>query len=371
VKVAIDYTPAAKQRAGIGRFVRDLVDAILSGAPDLDITLVVTNDCPPDRMPSNVRIRRLPFSERLGLILWHRLHVPVAIERFIGEHDVVHGTNFLLPPLRRAAGVVTVHDLTFLVHPEFAEPSLAAFLQRALPDSVRRASAICADSTATKGDLVARLGVDPDRVTVILGGVSPRFRPATPAKLEALAARYPFDRPFVLALGTREPRKNLAGLLEAYERVRQRGIRARLLVAGPDGWRQERFAGQLASSPFRDDVISLGFVPDDDLPALLSASSCFCYPSFYEGFGLPVAEALACGAPVVCSNTSSLPEVAGDAAILVSPADPAAIAAAIADVLTNRTLADRLRRCGPAQAATFDWATSARRQLDVYRRVAA
>lgn len=367
--VAIDYTPALRQRAGIGRFVRELVAAMVRQPTEIDVRLVVSRDSR-GPTPPGVPVVRLPFTEKVGLLLWNVWALPLPIESLLGAVDVFHGTNFLLPVLRRAKGVVTIHDLTFLVHPEFADPRNLRFLRRAVPATIRRAAAICADSSSTKTDLQRLLGVAADQITVVLGGVDHRFRPAGSEDLARIRARYPVDRPYLFALGTREPRKNLAGLLDAFRLVRERGVDVRLLVAGPSGWLEERFATQLALSPYAADVVPLGFVPDDDLPALLTGCACFVYPSFYEGFGFPVAEALACGAPVVCSATSSLPEVAGDAALLVPPNDPAAIAEAIGAVLTDPGIAARLRCAGPRQAARFDWASSAQAQLAVYRQVA-
>ncbi|MCS6801143.1 MAG: glycosyltransferase family 1 protein [Chloroflexota bacterium] len=367
--VAIDYTPALRQRAGIGRFVRELVAAVLRARAEIEIRLVVSRDSP-GATPPAIPVVRLPFSEKLSLFLWNVLGLPLPIERFTGPIDVFHGTNFLLPALRRAKGVVTVHDLTFLIHPEFADARNVRFLRRAVPHSIRRAAAICADSSATKEDLQRLLGLPGGRITVVRGGVDQRFRPAAPEELVRLRGRYPVERPYLFALGTREPRKNLAGLLDAFRIVRDRGIEVRLLIAGPAGWREEAFAAHLDASPYAGEVLALGFVPDDDLPALLTGCACFVYPSFYEGFGLPVAEALACGAPVVCSNTSSLPEVAGAAALLVPPGDPQAIADAICAVLRDQALAERLRAAGPPQAAQFDWELSARAQIAVYRQAA-
>jgi glycosyltransferase involved in cell wall biosynthesis len=369
MKVAIEYTPAVRQRAGIGRFVRELTAAVLALGEGCSFTLVLTRDAPLPPLPA--RVVRLPLTERQALVLWHRWRLPLPIDRWLGPVDLFHGTNFLLPPLRRPRAVVTVHDLSFLLYPQFAEPALVAFLRAAVPRSLQRAQAICADSAATKRDLIQHLGVAAARITVIPGGVDPRFRPAPPTELARVRQRYPLDRPFLLALGTREPRKNLAGLLAAYQLVRHRGATVRLLIAGPPGWREAPFAAALASAPYREDVIALGYVPDEDLPALLSACACFVYPSFYEGFGLPVGEALACGAPVVCSATSSLPEVAGEAALLVPPDDPAAIAEAILRVLEDETLAARLRSAGPRQAATLRWEDSARALLALYHQVVA
>jgi glycosyltransferase involved in cell wall biosynthesis len=367
MRIAIDYTSAVRQRAGIGRFTRDQVGAMLAATPDRDWTLVVTRDAEAAPPAPNARIARLPLDERAWLAIQHRLPFGPAVERFIGGFDVYHGPNFLLPRLRAAWGVATIHDLTFLVHPEFAEPSLAAFLRRAVPQSIRRAAAICADSETTKRDLAERLGVPGERVTVVRGGVRPIFRPVAPEDARAaLPAAYPVDRPFIFALGTREPRKNLGGLLQAYQSLRARGLDPRLLLAGPEGWRMEGFAEQIARSPYRDDVVSLGFVEDEQLPALLSLCDCFVYPSFYEGFGLPVLEAMACGAPVVCSDRASVAEIAGAAASLAPPDEPEQIAMAIERVLRDTAHASALRAAGPPHAAAFTWERSARELLNVY-----
>lgn len=369
--IAIDYTPAFRQRAGIGRFVRDLTRTLIARDKDTEYRLVTFGRPPAEDLPSNAKFLPIPITERLALILWHRLHVPLPLDPFLRGADLYHGTNFLLPPLRRTPGVVTIHDLSYLTFPQFAEPSLAAFLTREAPRSVRAAAAICADSQATRDDLIRLLGVPAGKVTVVYGGVHPGFRPASGEDIRRAAAKYPLDRPYLFALGTREPRKNLAGLLDAFEILRNRQHMPRLLIAGPEGWRQEGFATKLAHSPYRNDVISLGFVPEEDLPALLTASACFVFPSYYEGFGLPVLEALACAAPVVCGNASSLPEIGGDAVITAPASDAAAIADSIERVLLDGDLSRSLRERGPARAAEFRWEAAADVQREVYRRVLA
>lgn len=370
--IAVDYTPAVLQRAGIGRFTRDLIRSVIELDRRNTYRLVVAGASVDEAFPDNVQIVRLPFTDRQAMHMWHRLRLPVPIETFIGRFDVFHGTNFLLPYMRSKRSVVTIHDLTFMVHPEFAEPSLVRFLKRAVPATLARAKHVCADSVATRDDLVQLLGIAEKQVTVVYGGVDPRFRPIEDATVvRRVKERYPLDRPYILALGTREPRKNLSGLLDAYSTVRANGLRPRLLLAGPAGWREEGFAEKLNGLEFKDDVISLGFVPDEDLPALLTLAGCFVYPSHYEGFGLPVLEALACGVPVVCGNRSSLPEVAGGSAILVPPERPEEIAGAIQNVLTDPGLARRLQRNGPAQAAKFNWRSGAEKQIAVYEMVGA
>jgi glycosyltransferase involved in cell wall biosynthesis len=312
------------------------------------------------------------LGERVLNILWYRLRVPLPLNLFIGTLDVFHSPNFLLPPLSRGTGLITVHDLSFLVVPQYAEPSLARYLGRALPRSIQRATLVLADSYSTKEDLVARLGVPPEKVEVVYGGVDPAF---VPVKDEAVLAyvrrRYAIERPYILALGTLEPRKNLAGLLRAYALLRQeKGLEHRLLVAGGQGWLYQRLFDLVQELGLGKDVHWLGFVPEEDLPALLSLAEVFVYPSFYEGFGLPPLEAMACGVPVVASQAPCLPEVLGEAALFVDPQDPSAIAEAAYKVLADSQLRQALVAKGRAQVAKYTWCSAAERLLAVYRRAA-
>jgi glycosyltransferase involved in cell wall biosynthesis len=235
-----------------------------------------------------------------------------------------------------------------------------------------RAAAVTADSQATAADLVELLGVPPARISVVPGAVEPRFRrEERPDVLAAMDRLYGGERPFVLTVGKLEPRKNLRRLIEAFAAVRTELEGApRLLIGGGQGWLYEGLYEVAIDLGLTDEVVFLGFVPDDHLPALLSLATAFVYPSLYEGFGLPVLEALACGAPTACSNTSSLPEVAGDAALLFDPTDPAAIGAALKRLVNDPDLRRTLAARGPARAAQFTWEDSARRLLEVYRRVA-
>jgi glycosyltransferase involved in cell wall biosynthesis len=374
VRIAIDARSAVEEAAGIGRFTRGLIDGLAAVDPDNTYRLLLPRGATwPSLLPPNFAIRPFPLSFRASAVLWHRLGAPLPVTRFTGEADVYHAPNFLLPPTGRSRGVVTVHDLTFFHHPECAVPGLVKLLKREVPRSLARAAAVTADSQATASDLVAAFAARPEQITVVPGAVDARFRPERrPEVLAAMDRLYGGERPFILTVGRLEPRKNLRRLIAAYAEVRERLSGApRLLIAGGQGWLYQDLYDAVIELGLTDEVVFLGFVPDDHLPALLSLARAFVYPSLYEGFGLPVLEAMACGTPVACSNTSSLPEVAGEAALLFDPTDTAAIGAALERLLNDDALRADLARRGPEQAARFSWTDSARRLRALYERIAA
>lgn len=374
VHVAIEYTAGLAQGGGVGRYTRGLVSALLALSGHESYTLVHARDVRPDgrlHLPPNARWRAWPFTQRQSALFWHRLGLPVTAERFLGKVDVFFSPDFVLPPLSRARGIVTVHDLSFLATPAFHEPSLRRYLERAVPRSVRRADHIFADSAFTRQELIRLLDVPPDRVSVVYPGVEPRFRPYDPnseadrAELKQVRGVFKLVNPFILSVGTLEPRKNFDGLIRAYAELLHAGrIRHELVIAGGRGWLgQDRALYALVDKlDLGGHVLFLGYVDDALLPALYNLADLFAFVSHYEGFGLPVLEALACGTPVVCTRTSSLPEVGGDIALYVDdPHDTHAIAEALARGLEDETWRARCRQAGPEQAARFTWETAARR----------
>jgi glycosyltransferase involved in cell wall biosynthesis len=256
-----------------------------------------------------------------------------------------------------------VHDLTFLVHPECFEPRLHRYLARVVPRSLRRAHHILADSHATQRDLTRLLGVPAERISVIYPGVDEQFCPLPASASAPVRRRLGLPDTFLLFVGTLEPRKNLVRLLEALHRLPNAPP---LVLAGRRGWLYDEVFAAVERLHLHERVCWLDFVEDTDLPALYNLAEAFIYPSLYEGFGLPVAEALACGTPVVTSRLASLPEVAGDAAILVDPFDSAAIAAGIQQALDA---GEHFRAAGPAQVSRFRWEAAAQSLLGRYRMV--
>ena len=298
MRVGIDYTPALNQRAGIGRFTRELVQAVLSQDRQNDYLLLhhANGGVSPPAFGGNARFKRLPFTQRFSAAMWHRLRLPIPAEFFTGPLDLFHATDYLLPPLRSAKGIATVHDLSFLLYPECADPGLAAYLKSALPRSLERAHLVLADSYCTRDDLTRSLGFPKEKIEVLYGAVGEEFRPVSdPNILEPVRRRHNLHSPFILSLGTLEPRKNLTTLIRAYWFLRrERGIDHRLVVAGGNGWMYENIFSLVEELGLEQEVSFIGYVAENDLPAILSLADVFAFPSLYEGFGLPPLEAMAC-----------------------------------------------------------------------------
>jgi glycosyltransferase involved in cell wall biosynthesis len=357
--VGVDATPLLGPRTGIGEFVAGLVGAVqATGAVSLrayGLTLRGWRDLPAT-LPPGVRSRPLPLPAGLALRAWVRAERP-TIEWWTGAIDVVHGTNFVVPPSRRAARLVTVYDLTSLHHPEWCEPTA-----RRYPDLVRRAiragAWVHTMSRSVAAECVADLGADPERIRVIAGGITP---PPPPR-------RRPVGAPYVLALGTVEPRKDLPTLVAAFDAVAGDHPDLELRIAGPEGWGEEALAAAIAAARHRDRVRRLGWVADRD--ALLAGAAAVAYPSLYEGFGFPPLEAMAHGVPVVASTAGSLPEVLGDAALLVPPADVDALATALVTVLDDRTARHALVTAGNDRVTIYQWPAAGRAMADLYAELA-
>ena len=367
----LDYQPAVAQGAGIGRYTRQLAANLLPAlAPDERLRLFFCDfrrRAPRDPVPGAEarRFRLLPGA--LMQKAWTALGAP-AFDRFAGAADVFHFTNFVARPVRRGRTVVTVHDMSFERFPEFAEARNRAYLHANVARSAARADAILADSEFSKREIEDLLPETRGKVHATLLGISPAFRPAPPERIAAVRAELGLERPFVLDVGTVEPRKNLPFLVDVWEKLAPEGFD--LVVAGSPGWRCEpvfaRFAEAERKFPGRFRYVR--FVPDGMLDALYSAASLFAIPSFYEGFGFPPLEAMACGAPVLSSDGGSLPEVLGGAADVVRGFDADEWAAAALRILREDPAARAARvAAGRARAASFTWEHCARETLAVYR----
>lgn len=371
--IGIDYTPAWEQGAGIGRYVRELVTALASEDRDWDWRLFVAGARKshlPQRPGKNFHWRPAPLSAQFFTRLWFRARIPLPVETFTGRLDIFHATDFVLPPARRGTRtIVQVHDLSFLRVPETSPPALRSWLERVVPESVRRADHVLADSWATRDDLLDFYNVTPaTRITVLHGGVHERFLPRSAQEQQAIRRKYRLDQwPFIFSLGTLQPRKNHGRMVQALARLVQEGLELHLVIAGGAGWLSEPFFQQLKESGIENRVHLIGFVDDADLPALYSAAEVFAFPSLYEGFGLPVLEAMACGTPVVTSDLSSLPEVAGDAALLIDPLNVEALADALRRLTSDSQLRQQLIEAGHVRVGQFTWSRAARRLLDIYR----
>jgi glycosyltransferase involved in cell wall biosynthesis len=280
--------------------------------------------------------------------------------------DLLHGVHYELPLACGLPQVVTVHDLTLLTHPEWHERSKVAYFGWALRRALRRAARVLCVSATTADDLLRVLHVDPGRVDVTPLGTD--LAPAPPDQVAAVRERLGLTRPYLLGLGTLEPRKDLPTLIAAFGTL-ARELPHDLVLAGLPGWGGGEVAAALAASGVAERVRLAGYIPEQDKAALFTGAELFAYPSRYEGFGLPVAEAMACGVPVVTTTGGSLPEVAGDGAELVPPGDPGALAAAVRKLLDDTAAREELVRRGRARAAQLSWDRCAALTAAAYRRV--
>ena len=269
--------------------------------------------------------------------------------------------------------VVSIHDVSFLEHPEYFSKSRAMQLKLTVKDTAGRAARILTPSEFSKTAIMRHYGVDDDRVTVVPNAVSDQFRPMDREQAQiAMRNGLGLSAPYVLTVGDLQPRKNHLGLLHAFEQViaRYPDLPHHLVFAGKETWYSPRLHAAVAASRVADRVHFTGFVEDEDLLALYGGCDLFVYPSFYEGFGLPILEAMACGRAVACSNTTAMPEVAGAAALLFDPSNTEEIAHAIGDVLTSDDLRRRLETLGTEHAYGFSWQRSAAKTLNAYYEVA-
>lgn len=303
------------------------------------------------------------------MLVWLGQLARIPFNSLVPDATLFHATEHLLMPLRSIPTVLTVHDLIFLRLPEHHKPLNRWYLNLALPLYCRRADHIIAISQATRRDLMAAYDVPPDRVTVVHEAADARFRPQPPEVVAAVCADYDLSERYLLFVGTIEPRKNLCRLLDAFETLRAEGLTDALVIVGKRGWLYGDFFTHLEESPTQEAVLFPGYVPDDDLPAIYAGAQALAFPSLYEGFGLPALEAMACGTPVACSATSSLPEVAGDAALYFDPRDVAAITEALRRLLSDVDLGADLRKRGLEQAAKFSWQRVAAETEGVYETV--
>jgi glycosyltransferase involved in cell wall biosynthesis len=300
----------------------------------------------------------------------HRLErLALAAEALPLRLDLLHSPDFIPPYGGRQRSVITIHDLTFLHYPDFLTADSRRYYNGQIEAAVRRADHIMADSDATCADIVDLLGVPPEKVTTVLLGIDDHFRPAPPEAVARLREKHRLGSGYILFVGTLEPRKNIDGLLRAYAILRADLPDAPpLVIAGQRGWLYEQLFALGEELGIAPHVTWLEGVPYDDLPALYSSAALLCLPSFYEGFGFPPLEAMACGTPTVAADRASLPEVVGDAGLLIDPGDPANIADALRRLLADSALHADLRQRGLARVRLFDWAETARQVLAVYRR---
>ena len=357
MRIAYDTVPLRLSTAGELRYASELRSALLRRE---DIDLV-------DLEPSSRRPRTLAqrvLAQAVVEAVFYPLVARGRAER--ADVDVIHHPRHLVPPgigARDTPTLLTLHDVFPLRYPELFTPVIGAHHRLLTAPAARRAERVITGSEYSRAEIAELTGVSPERIVVTPYGIDERFVPTTPDR-PWLAERFGIDRPYVLCVGTLEPRKNLVAALDAFELLLREDSGHKLVITGGRGWRHGVFEERLAR--MGDSVVLTGFVADHELVALLGAAACFVHPALYEGFGFPVLEAMACGAPVVASDGGSIPELAGAAATLVDARDAPALADGIRRVLGTEALAAELRRHGLERARRYSWDACAEATVAIY-----
>ena len=371
--IYVDVSAAVHTRAGLGRYAASLAAHLDESFPgeislfynrDRSVTPLVGLEHVPRR---TIRAGYKPWR----MAVWLGQLARIGFDRLVPDATLFHATEHLLLPLSRRPTILTVHDLIYRLFPQHHKRLNYTYLNAAMPLFVRRANAIITISEASKRDLINAYGVPADKVHVVYEAASPSFQPQPMAAQSRVRALYGLPDRYLLYVGTIEPRKNLPRLLQAVEALRAQGLDIGLAIVGSKGWLYDDLFQQLERSPARHAVVLPGYLPDGDLPAVYAAAEVAVLASVYEGFGLPVLEAMASGVPVVCSHAASMPELGGDAARYFDPYSVAEMTAVIGQVLRDDALRAEMRRQGFAQAARFSWTRAAQETMDLYRRVIA
>ncbi len=371
MRIAIDATSVPPRPAGAGVYAIELVRAMAQRDRRDGYALFASGHWLDDELADrrNWRVEHVRASSRPARLAWEQMQLPHAL-RELGI-DVLHSTHHTLP-LRgvRCRRVVTIHDLTFFRIPGRYPPARRFYMQTLTRLAARSADAIIVPSNAVRDDTVQILRVPPARVTTVYEAAAARFAPVTDATARAIARTLGIEGPYVLSVGSLEPGKNHGRLIRAMRELRDGGFPHHLVIAGQRGWKYEDELAAVDALGMGGRVRYLGYVPDDQLCGLYAGATAFAFPSLYEGFGLCVVEAMACGVPVLTSNVSATAEVAGDAAILVDPLSVDAIRNGLRRLLEDEPLRADLSMRGAARAAQFSWRRAADETHAVYERVA-
>ncbi len=347
--------------AGIHAYIAHLLRH-LPPAADLRYTAIVGRD---SRLESIASQHRPPFSTERPTrrILYEQAALPFQLRRMGAA--LFHGTAFAGPLLGHVPQVITVHDLSFLRYPQFFRRGNRLYLRTITALSCRRAAAVIAVSRFTAAEITALLGVPRERIRVIYHGVEPRFHPLPRTEVEAFRQRKGLPERYILHLGTLEPRKNVPTLIRAFARLRDPSLH--LVLAGGKGWLYDAIFAEVQALGLKERVHFPGYVPAEEQPLWYNAATLFVSLSHYEGFGLPVLEAAACGLPIVAGDRSSLPEAAGKGALLVPPTEEAAVAEAMHRLLTDAALREKVRQAGLEHSRRFTWERTAEGTVALYR----
>ena len=371
MKIAIDAQPLLEQSAGVTYYSKGLIEAVLKQDKKNYYDLLLWRLFPKKTFSvlgegRNFSYRYQRFFPYKVFYKLHKWVIDIPLELFFGRHDLYFFPNFVIYPHLKGKSVILIHDLTFERVPQYVARRNVDFLRKFVPSSVAQADHVVVNCEFTKRELIEAYRVPAEKVTVAYPGVDPKsFYPRSAKDKEEIKRKYGIAKPFLLFLGTLEPRKNVPAILKAYADLSNRRD-FNLVLAGKKGWLFEEIFRTVADLGLEEDVIFTGYVPEEDRPRLMSAAEVFVFPSFFEGFGMPVVEAQACGTPVVTSNTTSLPEAAGEGAVLVDPKNVSQLTRALEEVLSSESRRKELVKKGLANAHRFDWNDSAQKLIEIF-----
>jgi glycosyltransferase involved in cell wall biosynthesis len=369
MRIVFDGTTLRPRRTGVGYYVEHLLHHLAQEGSE-DELIVVSNRPIDTARPLPARVRVVAARWRAPGVVWMQLLATRMLREL--QPDVAHFTNGMMPFLSSTPSVVTIHDMSLTLFPHFHPPRRVLLNRPLLDIAASRADAVITVSESAKRDILRRYRLSPDRVHVIHEAAAPSFRPVLdPRVLERVRLQYGLGKRIILSVGTIEPRKNLPKLIDAFaERRRTGDLSHQLVCVGPYGWRSRGIEAHIERLGVADAITFTGYVPFDDLPALYSLAEIFVFPSVYEGFGLPVIEAMACGAPVITGRAAALAEIGGGAIEHVDRLEADSLGEAMVALARDRARRDHLAALGMARARAFSWNRAARETLDVYRQAA-
>ncbi len=375
MRIGIDVRPMVSEGTGVGSYALNLIKNIASLDSNNNYTLFSNSF--KDRisleslhLPLNFKLKDYWVPNRILRGLWNYISYP-PIESFVGDVDIFHSPHSIPIPVRKAKLIVTIHDLYFLKYPDMVGRDVIEDHRRLSTNYLIKVRKIITVSDNSKKDIIELFDVNPEKITVIYEGVDDIFRVVNEdTSLENVRKKYRLPHEFILFIGTISPRKNPGGLIESISILRKRGLKdISLIMIGPEGFKAGEVLRLIYERNIEDSVRHIGYVPYEDMPYIYNMASLLVYPSLYEGFGLPPLEAMACGVPVIASNISSIPEILGDAALLVDPYNPGEIADYIEKILNDESLRSSHIEKGLKKAASYSWEDTAKKVLKVYEEI--
>lgn len=379
ITVVFEATPVSPKPSGVGLCILNLLAALNSLQEEENLKLTGISYYPsfrnwlrgnwtvPEVLRTYNNLHVLPLPVRIFDILAYFPSNPIIshIEQPFGSPHIYHGTNFAVYPCRNSLRVMNIYDLSFIRYPSYVSKGVRAYAQR-VRQCLKWTDLVITNAESSKQEIVEYLGVSPERVWVT--PLASRYSSEMPSTVRFSPPPSVGDRPYILFVSTLEPRKNVVALIRAFERLKtEKRIDHQLILIGQRGWQFEPIFQAIEASPWRDHIHHLGYLSDAEVGAYYAHADVFAYPSFYEGFGLPVLEAMTLGCPVITSNVSSLPEVAGDAALMIDPTSIEQLAMALEKVICDRALRQQLIDKGHQRAALFSWTHSAKNTIAAYR----